>query len=69
MKKNNVSGIATAKVVLSDAAKKLKNNGVKTKRSALSGKNFDTLKAAEKDVLLKSILEHLGWVDETGTIY
>ncbi len=66
--KKGIIGAVTSKVVLSDAAKKLKKDGIKTKRSVLSGKNFDTLKAAEKDALLKSILEHLGWVDETGVI-
>lgn len=66
--KKGITGGASSKVVLSDAAEKLKKDSVKLKRLAFSGKNFDTLKADEKDALLKAILEYHGWVNKAGVI-
>jgi hypothetical protein len=52
------------KITLSDSAKKLTAESVKDKRDPLVGKNWDDLKAAEKDALLKAVLEKLEWLKD-----
>lgn len=69
MAKKNKSALSTAStVVLSDADKRTRKESVKGKRTALVGKNYDDLKPAEKDSLIKAYLQSQGWLDETDTV-
>lgn len=67
MAKSNKKNTAQ-KLVLSDTEKRQKKTSAKSKRAALAGKNFDDLKAGEKDALLKSLLESSGYIDATGIV-
>lgn len=60
--------LKTPKVTLSDTAKKARKDSTKAKRAVLVGKNFDDLKASEKDVLLKSLLEMFALIDASGIV-
>lgn len=60
---------ATAQtLVLSDTEKRQRKESAEGKRTVLAGMKFDDLKPAEKDTLLKSLLESRGWIDAAGTV-
>jgi len=56
------------KVILKDDTKKSTAESVNGKRQVLSGRAFDSLKAVDKDALLKALLEHVGWLDSNGVL-
>ena len=56
------------KVVLNDEKAVPTSKKLKKKAAALKGKDFDTLKPAEKDALLKIVLERLDFIDAQGII-
>jgi hypothetical protein len=59
---------AAVKVILSEADKKIKKDSVRNKRGLLTGKNWDTLKAKEKDDLLRLACEKAELIDAAGTV-
>jgi hypothetical protein len=59
---------STPKLILSDTGKKQKKTVAKEKLTGLVGKSFDNLKAGEKDVLIKLLLEKSELINASGTV-
>ena len=68
MKKTKATVEQTAKIVLGDSDKWTRKIDRETKRKTLTGKNWDTLKAKEKDDLLKLVCEQAGLIDALGNV-
>jgi hypothetical protein len=58
----------TARIILGDSAEKEKKNTLKTKLNLLTGKNWNTLSAKEKDALLRLSIERAGFIDSAGNV-
>jgi len=68
MKKSTIKADQSQKIILGDADKKSKKEAIKNKRNALTGKNWDALKAKEKDDLLKLACEKAELINAAGDV-